>query len=182
MKRLLAVILAAAMTLALVSCGDDDSSEKKSKKDKSSSSSVDMSKFDDMAGEYECVDVITNFNGTDAGLKDSYAEERFKGITVKMDGDKLEMEGSSFSLNAKKSENLYYTYMVIAKDSGYDEKPHNSDRKFCHKDYEGPVWFMFAKEGTDQGGDTPVAKDTIEMYYSPSGTQDWYFALTFEKK
>ena len=179
MKRLIALIMAAAMTLTLVSCGDDDSSDKKKSK---SSSSVDMSKYDDMAGEYECVDVITNFNAMDAGYKDSDTEARFKGKTITLSGDKLEMEGNTFELKAKKSENLYYTYMVVIKDNGYDEKPHNDDRKFCDEDYEGPVWFMFAKEGTDQGGDTPVAKDTIEIYYSPAGTQDWYFALTYEKK
>lgn len=180
MKRLLAVIMAAAVAFALVSCGDDDSSSKK--KSKSSSSSVDMSKFDDMAGEYECVDVITNFNAMDAGYKSADTEERFKGKTITLSGDKLEIEGKTFELKAKKSENLYYTYMVVIKDNGYDEKPHNSDRKFCDEDFEGPVWFNFAKEGTDQGSDTPVAKDTIEIYYSPAGTQDWYFALTYEKK
>ncbi len=182
MKKLLCVIMAAAMTLALVSCGDSDSDSSKKSKDKSSSSSVDMSKFDDMAGEYECVSVINNFNGSDAGYKDKDVDERFMGKTITLTGDKLEMEGKTFELKAKKSENTYYNYMVVIKDNGYDEKPHNSDRKFCDTEFEGPVWFMFAKEGTDQGGDTPVDKDTIEMYFSPKGTQDWYFALDFKRK
>ncbi|MBR6336854.1 MAG: hypothetical protein IKR76_03890 [Ruminococcus sp.] len=180
MKRLIAVIMAAAMTLALVSCGDDDSSKKS--KSKSSSSQASMKKFDEMAGEYECYDVITNFNGSDAGYRPSEAEERFKGSTIKLEGDKLEMEGREYDLKASKSENGYYTYMVVIKDNGYDEKPHNSDRKFCDEGFEGPVWFMYAKEGTDQGGETPLDKDTIEMYYSPKGTQDWYFALDFHRK
>ena len=32
------------------------------------------------------------------------------------------------------------------------------------------------------GNDELVDKDTIEMYFSPAGTQDWYFALDFKRK
>lgn len=183
LKRLALIFTALVMTLALSSCGsDEESSSRKKKKSSESSSQADMSKYDDMAGEYECTGVITNFNAMDAGYKDSDTEARFKGTVIKLDGDKLEMEGNTFEMKAKNSENLYYNYMVSIVDSGFDGGSHNSDRKFCDEAFEGPVYFMFAKEGTDQGLEELVDKDTIEMYFSPAGTQDWYFALDFKRK
>ena len=183
MKRLFSLLTALALTFALTACGDSDSSSsKKSKKKDSSSQSVDMSMFEDMAGEYECTYVITNFNAMDAGVKSADADKRFMGMTATLKDDTLTLDNKTYTLSAKKSENLYYTYTVSVKESGYDGKPHNDDRKFADADFDGPVYFMYTKAGTDQGLGEVTAEDLLEIYYSPSGTQDWYFSLDFKRK
>ena len=184
MKKALSLALALTLTLCLAACGNDDSESKsgKSKKNDSSSQAVDMSRFEDMAGEYECVGVITNFNAMDAGVKSADADARFKGMSARLDGSTLEIDGRTFELEADKSENLYYTYIVTVKESGYDKKPHNSDRKFADEGFDGPVYFMFTKAGTDQGLGEVTSEDTIDLYWSPEGTTDWYFSLDLKRK
>ena len=169
MKKALSVLLALTMALSLASCGDDDGSKSSKKKDK------------EETGEYECTFVILNFYGSDAGEKSADVEARFQGTSLTISGEKLSMEGGEFTISPEKSDNLYYNYLVTVKESGYNVRANHSERKYAEKDFDGPAWFMYAAAGTDQGGSAPE-KDTIELYYSPAGTEDWYYSLTYTRK
>ena len=182
MKKALSVLLALTMALSLAACGDDDGSKSSKKKDKEETvSKVDTAALEAMAGEYECTFVILNFYGSDAGEKSADVEARFQGTSLSISGEKLSMEGGEFTISPEKSDNLYYNYLVTVKESGYNVRANHSERRYAEKDFDGPAWFMYAAAGTDQGGSAPE-KDTIELYYSPAGTEDWYYSLTYTRK
>ena len=181
-KQLLSIMLAGALALGLVACGDDDSSKSSKKKDKEETvSTVDTAALEAMAGEYECTFVIVNIYADDAGYKSSDIEAQYMGSTLTISGEKMDLAGNSNTISPAKSDNLYYNYLVTVKESGYNDKASHSGRKYASADFDGPAWFMYAAAGTDQGFGA-IEKDTIELYYSPAGTEDWYWTLTYTKK
>ena len=177
-------IAAAAMALTLcvpafTACGSKESTNSNNSSSSKASSGIGEKAFKDMAGEYTCTSSIVNIRAEGYESKD--IKDRFVSKTIKISDDgTLTMEGKEHKMTAYKSENAYNTYLVSVDDSGngYDGKSFN--QIYGTKEYDGPSYFMFTAKGTDQDGDK-VEKDTIELYFSPEGTQDWFFALDYSK-
>ena len=173
MRKSLAAFTAAIMlSLTLTSCGSSSSSSAPAK---------DMKPFQDMAGEYVCTWTTTNIRCE--GYESNDIDKRFKDqhITLSSEGT-LTMEGKTFELTAYKHSNAYCTYLVSVDDSGNGCKSADSGfgKVYGTEDYDGPSYFDYTAKGTDQGGEA-ASEDTIDMYYSPAGTTDWYFAMTYKR-
>jgi len=171
---------AAAMALTLcipafTSCGSKESTSSSSKE----SSGINEKAFKDMAGEYTCTSSIVNIRAEGYESKD--IKDRFVSTIIKISDDgTLTMEGTEHKMTAYKSENAYNTYLVSIDDSGNGYDGNSFNQIYGTKEYDGPSYFMFTAKGTDQDG-YKVEKDTIELYFSPKGTEDWYFALDYSK-
>lgn len=182
MRKMIALITALAMLTGFSGCGNDKDSSSSPAAESSASSGTEKNNeaFEKMAGSFRCTSVIVNFNGMDDGYKDSDIEKKYKDSIIEVTEDGiLKMDGKEFPLKAKKSD--MFDNLVIVENSGYDGKSHNSDRKFADKDFEGPIYFNYASKGTDPWATGGLENDFIDLYYSPAGTEDWYFSMEFQR-
>lgn len=176
-----ALAMAFAMSVSFTACGSSDSSSGSSAQSTTAAAEKDMKPFQDMAGEYKCTFVIVNMRAE--GYNDNEVTKRFKDSTITVNADgTLVMEGKTLNLTAYKHENAYCTYLVSVDDSGNGCKSASSgfNKLYGSEDYDGPSYFDYTAKGTDQGGE-PAKDDTIDMYYSPAGTTDWFFSLEFHR-
>lgn len=170
MKKIIAAAACAALVCTFTACGSSSSSEAKK----------DTKAFTEMAGTYTCTYVIVNMRAE--GYNDSEVKDRFKGKEIILaDDGSLTMEGNTFHMTANTNGNAYITYLVTVDESGFKYSDAGSSKEYGSTDYDGPSFFEYTAKGTDTGLGDATEKDMIDMYYSPSGTTDWYFALTFEK-
>lgn len=173
----------AALTAALIlgmsftGCGSSGSSSSS----QSAAAEKDMKPFQEMAGEYVCTWTTTNIRCED--YTSAEVDTRFKDqhITISSDGS-LSMEGKIHDLTAYKHTNAYRTYLVSVDDSGNGCKSADSGfgKVYGSEDYDGPSYFEYTAKGTDQGGEA-AGEDVIDLYYSPAGTTDWYFSMTYKR-
>lgn len=131
--------------------------------------------FDDMAGTYKCTKVIVNVHGIKAGYKSSEVENALLGSEVKITSDgKLEMLGTSYDLEEpKKSDNSGWSSVYIV-GNGYTGPDTSPDY-----DFGGPMYFCYVPEGKQVAADVKASSDYLEMYYTPAGTSEWYFAFEY---
>ena len=177
-SRITAIAAAIMLGASMTGCGSSSGS---SSSQSSTAAEKNMKPFQDMAGEYVCTWTTANIRCE--GYTDADVNKRFKDqhITISSEGS-LSMEGKTHDLTAYKHSNAYCTYLVSVDDSGNGCKSADSGFNgiYGSEDYDGPSYFEYTAKGTDQGG-TAAEEDYIDLYYSPSGTTDWYFAMTYKR-
>ena len=179
MKKTGMAVLTAALMLGMTFTGCGSSSSGSSSQ--SAAAEKDMKPFQDMAGEYVCTWTSTNMRCE--GYESNEIDKRFKDKTIKISNDgSLSMEDKVFDLTAYKHTNAYCTYLVSVDNSGNGCKSADSGfgKIYGTEDYDGPSYFEYTAKGTDQGG-MAAEEDVIDLYYSPAGTTDWYFSMTYKR-
>lgn len=181
MKRSGIAAIAASIALGLTFTGCGSSSSESASSSQSAAAEKDMKPFQDMAGEYVCTWTSTNIRCEGYESKDVDARFKDKHITISNDGS-LSMDGKVLDLTAYKHTNAYRTYLVSVDNSGNGCKSADSGfgGVYGAEDYDGPSYFEYTAKGTDQGG-MAAEEDMIDLYYSPSGTTDWYFSMTYKR-
>ena len=140
---------------------------------------VDLSKaFEVMAGEYVCT--YANTGIACKNMERATVRDMFKGtnLTVTEDGV-LEMNGSSYQLTAHEPHVSTETYLLLIDGNGCEYENNDFGSVYANEDLEGPSNIRFIAKGQDIGFNDVKAKDTIEIFYSPAGTDQWYYDLEF---
>ena len=140
---------------------------------------IDLSKaFEQMAGEYVCEYADTGISCKNMERKT--VKDMFEGtkITVSEDGV-LEMGGTEYQLEAHEPLSMYETYLLLIEGNGCEYENNDLGNVYAYEDFEGPSNVRFTIKGQDIGFNGTKAKDYIEIYYSPAGTDQWYYDLGF---